>query len=249
VENTELKKHFLATYLSLRRGIAWVAFAFPVLLWAGGHLRAELPLQQSMSAYYHAGGGVMRDVFTGVLVAVGVSLFLYRGFTKLENVALNFAGIFIIGVAMVPMEWECVDSCNEVSAHGILAVLFFLCIAYVCIFRASDTLSLIRDADRARSFKRAYRIMGLAMIASPAVAVLLTLCLQPRSEARSFVFFAETVGVVVFAAYWRVKSREIELSDADRSAVEAKLETPPQRPADAFKDARVRETTPAPRGS
>lgn len=240
MKTTELKEHVLATYLSLRRGIAWVAIVFPVLLWVGGVLRADLPLQQSMSAYYHAGGGAMRDVFIGVLVAVGAALFLYRGFTKLENIALDLAGVFIVGVAMFPMEWECAGPCRAVSWHGVFAVLFFLCIAYVCIFRASDTLSLIKDADRARRFRRGYRLMGLAMIASPAVAVLLTLFLQPRSEARSTIFFVEAVGVLVFAVYWMVKSREIELSDADQSAVEAKLETPALGPTDAFKEAYVR---------
>lgn len=240
MKTTELKEHFLATYLSLRRGIAWVAIVFPVVLWAGGHLRADLPLQQSMSAYYHAGDGAMRDVFTGVLVAVGVALSLYRGFTTLENVALDLAGVFIVGVAMVPMEWQCAGDCSDVSLHGVLAVLFFVCIAYVCIFRASDTLSLIKDAERARRFRRGYRIMGLAMIASPAVAVVLTLGLQPRSEARSTIFFVETVGVLVFAVYWMVKSRELQLSDADRSVVDARVEMPPQRPANAFKEAPVR---------
>jgi hypothetical protein len=70
-----------------------------------------------MSAYYHSGGGAMRDEFVGILFAVGAFLCLYKGFTTFEY-ALNLAGAFVIGVAAFPMEWNCGTSCVPKSRYA-----------------------------------------------------------------------------------------------------------------------------------
>src|SRR4051812_46828069 len=69
-----------ASYFYLRRGLAALGFAFPLVLWLGADPRH---LQTAISAYYHYapggsayGGGVMRDLFVGILWAVGAGLFL-----------------------------------------------------------------------------------------------------------------------------------------------------------------------------
>jgi hypothetical protein len=138
-----LQAHITASYTTLRIGMAVLAIALPFLLWIAGHFLAALPLQGSMSAYYHAGGGAVRDVFVGSLFAIGVFLMLYKGFTDFENWALNLAGGFLLIVAVVPMAWGCGDACPKFSWHGTASVVFFLSIAYVCIFRSADTLGLM----------------------------------------------------------------------------------------------------------
>jgi hypothetical protein len=77
----ELLKSIKATYRLLRLGLGWTAIALPLTLWLVGLARG-IPLQGSMSAYYHTD---MRDVFVGVLFAAGAGLFLYRGFSKIED--------------------------------------------------------------------------------------------------------------------------------------------------------------------
>jgi hypothetical protein len=114
LEPHELQAHMVATYFFLRAGMAIMAFALPLLLWCGAAARG-VPLQASMSAYYHASNGLMRDEFAGVLVAIGAFLYLYEGFSRAENRALNLAGIFAVGVAMIPMEWNCSKSCARFS--------------------------------------------------------------------------------------------------------------------------------------
>ena len=240
---SQLREHVAATYHSIRMGIALVAIALPLLLWIGGALRAGLPLQQSMSAYYHS---VMRDVFVGVLCAVGVVLYLYKGFTRLENYALNLAGLFVVGAALVPMEADGGASDNAFSWHGTFAVLFFLSIAYVCIYRASDTLTEVKDEQKRQRYRRAYKMMGLAMVVSPLLAVLLTLLLQPGSEARSTKFLIETFAVLVFGSYWIVKSFEIKGSKVDRRAIQGELCTREYGPKDAFKQIPVQQQAPGP---
>lgn len=53
----------------------------------------------SISDYY---GGPLRDVFVGTLMASGVVMVAYQGQSKLEDYALNFAGVNACIVALVP---------------------------------------------------------------------------------------------------------------------------------------------------
>jgi hypothetical protein len=109
-------------------------------------------------------------------------------------------------------------------------VLFFLAIAYVCVFRAADTLSLVRDARTAARLRAVYRGLGALMVVSPAVAAVLAVALQPGGRGRSVVFFVEALAVFTFAAYWLIKSQELRATDAERLALERKLQ-PASRPA------------------
>jgi len=230
-----LQAHIAASYTMLRIGMAVLAIVLPFLLWIAGHILAGLPLQGSMSAYYHAGGGAVRDVFVGFLFAIGVFLMLYKGFTDFENWALNLAGGFLLIVAVVPMAWGCGNACPKFSWHGTASVVFFLSIAYVCIFRSADTLGLMSDQERATLYRKAYKLMGCAMIASPAIAFALKLFLQPDPGKGSFIFYIEAVGVVVFGSYWLLKSFEIRETHAERQAVAGHLTTSTYSMADFFK--------------
>jgi hypothetical protein len=235
-----LQAHIAASYTMLRIGMAVLAIVLPFLLWIAGHILAGLPLQGSMSAYYHAGGGAVRDVFVGALFAIGVFLMLYKGFTDFENWALNLAGGFLLIVAVVPMAWGCGNACPKFSWHGTASVVFFLSIAYVCIFRSADTLGLMLDQERATFYRRAYKLMGGAMIASPAIAFALKLFLQPDPGKGSFIFYIEAVGVVVFGSYWLLKSFEIRETHAERQAVEGHLKIAAYSIADFFKPISVK---------
>lgn len=185
-----------------------------------------------MSAYYHAGGGAMRDEFVGILFAVGAFLYLYKGYTIQENYALNLAGFFAVLVAIFPMEWDCGTDCKRFTVHGTCAVLFFLCIAYVCIFRASDTLSQMTDQIKIQRYRTAYTLLGVGMIISPAIAFVLTVVLQLQ---RAIVFFVEATGVYFFATYWLVKSCEIASTNVEQMAIHGKLRATPFRMADTFR--------------
>src|SRR5262245_9855540 len=231
----ELRRHMLATYIVLRYGMAGLAILLPLLLWIGGHVLAGLPLQGSMSAYYHAGGGALRDEFVGILFAVAACLCLYRGFTTLENAALNLAGVLAALVAIFPMTWGCVTDCPRWTLHGTLAVLFFVAIAYVCIFRASDTLRLV-DPDKVGRYERTYRILGVGMVVFPVIAAVLTMVLNRESV---LVFVAEALGVCIFASYWLVKSHEIWATNAEPLVSAGRLATGAYGARDVFKQISV----------
>lgn len=216
----DLQKHMTATYYNLRWWMVVLAVALPLLLWLGALIRDALPLQPSMSAYYYS---VMRDVFVGVLFAIGACLFLYEGFSKAEGWVLNVAGILAICIALFPTEWKCGSDCKKITAHGAFALVFFICIAYVCWFRASDTLSLVKKNETAKRYRLAYRTFAVGMVISPLAAFLLTL--NATSEDKPTVFLAEAFAVWMFASYWYVKGREIKATQADSLALQKKLKT------------------------
>ncbi len=195
-----------------------MGIAFPFLLWCIGVFKG-VALQDSMSAYYHA-NETTRDIFVGILFAIGFFLCLYRGFTDKENWALNLAGVFAFGVALFPMEWNCGDACNRFSWHGFFAISLFLCMAYVCIWCAPDTLRLLKDKQKRKFYSMAYKLLGLGMILAPAVALLFTAILR---RFHAYTFIAEFVGIATFASYWLTKTRELAYTEPELKALSGEL--------------------------
>jgi hypothetical protein len=95
-----------SSYFRLRRGLALIALVFPILLWLRG---GPDELRTSISAYYHAPpDGIFpstRDLFVGVLCAVGAFLYFYKGYSKRKMAALNAAGIAALVIALVPVDY------------------------------------------------------------------------------------------------------------------------------------------------
>ena len=172
---------------------------------------------------------------------IGALLYAYKGFSKFENIVLNIAGAMVTAVALFPMRW----SCNEESGswhsllshvHGTSAILFFVCLAVVCVSCADKTLCLmpIGLPDRHKiiaRYKRWYRVIGFAMVASPLIALILnTIYSLPSKELAAeakkiseFVFIAELLGVIAFSVYWLVKTLELRQSSVEKDALEGRL--------------------------
>jgi hypothetical protein len=201
-----------ASYFFLRRGLAFLAIAFPFALWAAAGIHP------SLSAYYHcsrggcgAGAGEARDVLVGVLWATGTFLFFYRGYTRKEDWALNLAGVAALGVAFFPSDFARLEGRSLTGKiHFTSGLVFFLAIAFVCLFCSGDTLAKLKDAASVRRFRRIYAGLGAAMIAVP-IGVFALHFLLDRPGQSYAVLGVELAGLFVFAAFWLVKSREIRL--------------------------------------
>lgn len=203
-----------ASYFFLRRGLAFLAIAFPFALWA------LAGVNDSLSAYYHCtdgvcatrGGGAGRDVLTGVLLATGTFLFFYKGYTRKEDWALNLAGIAAAGVAFFPSDFARAEQGRSLigKIHFSSGLVFFLAIAFVCLFCSGDTLKTLKDKAKVLWFKRIYAGLGAAMIAVP-IGVFALHYLLDRPGRGYTVLGVELAGLFVFAAFWLVKSKEIAL--------------------------------------
>jgi hypothetical protein len=172
-----------------------------------------------MSAYYYS--DAMRNTFVGALITIGVILYLYKGFSTKENVALNMAGVFAVATALIPTHPGDTDG-PLITPHRVAAVVFFACIAYVAIFRAADTLSLICDTDDAQKLRTVYRSLGIAMLLLPLIAVILGT--RDAVLKSVVVFIIEAFAVWTFGVFWLIKSAELKATDAQRLALEGKLQ-------------------------
>ena len=241
LRNKQLERQVRETYFFLRLGTGILALLFPLLLGIVGKLAENTPLQESLSAYYYTG---MRDVFVGVLCAIGFFLLLYKGFTKHENWALNIAGVLAMGIAIIPMNCpghlgtslDCVafsQVCrpftasilhNTGSLHNDCAALFFLTIGYVSVFLSGETLYLIKD-DRREYYKHAYRVLGWAMLLIPPAAWAWFNFVQPgNANGMNYsVLAVEFAGIWIFAAYWLAKTFEIYHNEADQKFLPKEL--------------------------
>lgn len=215
------------SYEILRNGIGVLALAFPIVMLVGGGLG---DIKSSLSAYYHFspaapaqyGAGIMRDAFVGMLCAIGSFLFFYRGHSLQEDLALNAAGISVVLVAFMPTDWPSIAAPSTTvvgTIHWVSATVFFVTIAYVCIFRARDTLCLTCDARRRRIFERIYVLLGALMLLTPVAAAI------SFDQSGYATLIIEICGIIVFSSFWLIKGYEI------RSSLRVTTELPSVRAA------------------
>lgn len=210
--NPSRTSHLERSYIVQRRGMALLAAVFPAAFLVLSFLFGRTEFQTSISAYYWT-LDLERNVFVGVLCAVGVFLLLYKGYTLLEDRVLDVAGICAVGVAFFPMDKSGDCAASGISLHGAFAVTFFACIFFICIFMSQHSLEDIADRRRRAVFRRAYRLCSGIMIGSIVLAVLSSML--PENYIRTFcengaIFGFEAAGVWAFSAFWYIKTRELD---------------------------------------
>jgi hypothetical protein len=95
-------------------------------------------------------------------------------------------------------------------------VLFFIAIAFVCIFTSGTTLEAISNSARKRFYRNIYNFLGAGMIISPLISALLLIFWK---ETSNIIYFVELIAVWAFSAYWIVKTIEISESQIDRKSL------------------------------
>ena len=212
-DTSHIERHIFQSYFNLRLGMGIIGIFLPLLLWLVAYVISSQGLLPSMSAYYHS---VSRDVFVGALFAIGAAAFLYKGYSFKENIAMNLADIFAVGVAIFPTECPSVvaeamcEAPTFKAIHAVSAILFFLTIAYVCLFRSNDTLRRVKDEARRKRYSRLYLIIGILMILLPILVLIKSYGYMNFIGARSAIFWMEALAIWSFSAFWILKSFEIK---------------------------------------
>lgn len=94
----------LISYLTLRKAVGILGIIFPIVLIVGSVICCGCSeVQSSISAYYHTG---MRNLFVGLLCAIGLFLFAYRGYDSADAITGNIACLFALGVAFFPTSFD-----------------------------------------------------------------------------------------------------------------------------------------------
>lgn len=213
-ELTERTNSPVLSYVGIRRAIGVSGLLLPVMLGPVGWLFFGVEIQDSMSAYYHT---AMRDVFVGTLCAMGIFLFCYRGYDRIENWTANVGCFSALGLALFPLDFNS-DPLFQRSITGYLHSLsggvFFSAFAFYSLFHfpsSTPEKQEIAPHERERNF--VYRSSGtvilLSMSAMGAYVLLLSAEQKSFLNGYNFLFWMEWIAVWAFAAAWLTKGRTI----------------------------------------
>ncbi|MBI4764921.1 MAG: hypothetical protein HY787_09990 [Deltaproteobacteria bacterium] len=205
-KNTSL----IISYLSLRQLIGWLGMLLPLICVGGGFLFSKLPLQPSISAYYHTN---MRDFFVGLMICVSFFLVTYKGYERIDKRITTLIGIAGFGIAVFP----CLDSGTSTRAVGIFqlssslsdkihigcALIFFILLAINSIF----LFTLGQDPKK----NSIYRICGIVILSSIILLAIGVVAINDEVVKKMKIVLAlETVMLWAFGISWLVKGKTLE---------------------------------------
>jgi len=242
VEATQMnpiQKTMLSMLVWLRIGVGVAGLTLPFVLVGCGELN-HVHWADSMSAYYHAnqacpvpftgrngdldsscapGAGPARDWFVGNLFFIGAAMFLIKGFSTLEDILLDAAGLFVIGVALISMPWR-LDKPPLFSLHWFhepCAILFFVCVGLTVELCSEKTLKYVPGhpkKGRSRAFFQLwYQVFAILMFVAPIAAFFVALNVGHKG------FLLEFTSVWAFGLYWLFKTWELKTSGIERRAI------------------------------
>jgi hypothetical protein len=202
-------------FIAVRRAIGIVGGLLPLVLLVGGTLVFRLGLEPSISHYHGTG---MRNVFVGLLSAVGVFLLSYRGYGARDWFAGQFAGSFALLVAVFP------NTGKTTAVHFTAAALFFVILALTSLLlftRSSESKEDQPNGKRRRNV--VYIVCGWGILGCVALIAAYNLFLEGRSsglDSAGPVFWLEALAIWFFALSWLVKGDALESALAPRKVRE-----------------------------
>lgn len=188
-----------------QRTIGYLGMSLPFLLFFGGLIINGTPLQSSLSAYYYT---VVGGVFVGVLWAIGVFLFAYKGHERQDNLAGDVACICAIGVALFPTlpESDPTELQEVIAAfHYGFAGLFFFVLAVICGWLFTKTAEGIEPTDKKLRRNRIYRACAWLIIACLVGLAIVGFGPDALKDSGA-VFWLESIAILAFGVSWFVKS-------------------------------------------
>ena len=223
---------WLISYKSVRAFIGWTGIALPLVLMGVGALVASFAayrwegsglLETSLSDYH---GSPMRNVFVGMLTAIGVFLLAYKGHDTRDNWMSTLAGAMAVLVAVFPDDCDApltgictmdsfagpladVPLIESGTIHFAAAITLFVVMGAMCIFQ----FTRIKDGKPAwpvwRDLSLSKRRRNTAFVASGAIiwACILFLAghfLLVDGEDHALLI-AESIMVIAFGFAWQLK--------------------------------------------
>ena len=204
----------------LRAVLGVIGISFPLVLWFGGCVIADLSLQESMSAYYHTR---MHDVFVAFLCIIAMGLFAYRGYRKPgskiggESWLATAAAACAVGVAIFPPDKQPYISTPVVPllpglgwfgpVLHFISTLGFIGILVWFAWRFTNTnLPDITENPKKQQRNCIFRTCAIVMTCAAAYAVVDT---KIEIEGPG-VYWGEAIAVFAFGVSWFVKGDTIK---------------------------------------
>lgn len=189
----------------------------PLICFLGGWFIARLPLQPSISAYWHTN---VQDVFVGIMFGVGFFLATYHGYELLDDLVSWTVAFCGFALALFPCDMTRLPETPvgfflllpEVSGvlHLVFAALFFLFLGINSFFiftmtdpgQEKSANKIIRD--------RIYRGCGIVIFAGLAGIGVVNLAMPPEALEKTWWMFGfETMLLEAFGVSWFVKGETL----------------------------------------
>jgi hypothetical protein len=214
-------ERFEISYLQIRRAVGVLGISLPWLLRLGTWIFSCCPYwKDSNSDYYYT---IMGNLFTGVLCAIALFMYSYKGFDKWDRITSAMCCVFALGVAFFPMNvdrccFECTH-CNIISravqpwrdyVHFGSAASLFITFACMSLFLFTKTDKSKKPTRKKLVRNRVYRVCGIIMF----IAMLAVVSLQFKSIRQHFpishpIYWMETVMLEAFGISWLVKGQTL----------------------------------------
>lgn len=236
--------NYVISYRALRQLIGVLGIALPFICWGtnafvnGFNLLnnelfvdkryskpycPDVSLKSSVSHFYYTAAG---PIFTGILMAVAIFLFCYKGHEPRKDEKWKwltdsrltiFAACCALGIVAFPTGSTkpitdnlhiFVSSTEAGALHLTFAALFFVAIALLCLvnFRRNASGGFIEDAEG-----KLYLICGWGMLACLAILAIFNFTAlgdQPWVP-YNIVYILEAVMLVLFGTAWLVKGKSM----------------------------------------
>ena len=221
------RNQLVLSFLTVRRLLGLLGVALPVILVVFG-LAVNNRIEDSVSAFYYTGMG---DVFVGILCAIGVFLFAYKGYPPeigehiTDRRVSRVAGVGAVVTALFPPFDPNAPDCEVVTCtitglpgsalHFAGAGTFFAAMAVFCLVLFTRSAPGTQpDADKRRA-NAIYRWCGIAILLMLSGLVAIFLLVTPGSsldlqlKAVNLVFWLEAVAIIAFSTAWLVKGETL----------------------------------------
>ncbi len=204
---------------ALRLTVGLLGLLLPIALVVYMMIRGdcEPDILPSISDYFHSKG---HDVFIGVLSAVTLAFFVFRGYQVIDEVVGKIACFASIGVMSFPTEicqpngCHLPESTSELfnALHYTSAAIFFLCLAVFSLFLfplSYKDRAPLEMTTRMKWRKRIYISCGVLILGS--MVVILVFSRLPGKLHDVYVplnpvFWLEVIMLLAFSISWLTKS-------------------------------------------
>lgn len=209
----------IKTFRRIRKAIGILGIALPILLIVLTLIPFfDTAIQPSISDYYYTN---FRELFTGVLWAVGLFLFLYKGhpnknFWKNDSRLTNIAGFMAFGIALFPTSpADCSEKMYSFipvcagwlgTLHYVFAGVFFIVLSIISI----NVFTIGQNKDTAIPMSMLnenyiYKTCGYLMLL---FIVLTPICAKFNCFNNSTLVF-EAIMLFLFGTSWLIKGRAL----------------------------------------
>ncbi len=200
---------YTLSYLGLRKFIGCLGIALPFVVLLGKIVFDGSGIEPTISDYYYT---VMRDVFVGLLCAIGIFLLSYRGYDRSDEIAGDIAGCAAIGVAWAPTTPAVIAGPHDQLlgiCHYVFAAVFFATLAYFCLalFRKTDSPAAMKPRKKTRN--GVYTVCGWVILAFMIAIAVYKFSGTTAFGAFPLVFVLETVMILAFGISWLIKGEAL----------------------------------------